>query len=54
MVSPFMKLSGHIILMMFNGTDFFISNECVSSQSHIILIRFSYEKCERQDWFDSV
>lgn len=54
MVSPFMKLSGHIILMMFNGTDFFILTECVFSQSHIILIRSSYEKYESWDWLDSV
>lgn len=54
MVSPFMKLSGHIILMMFNGTDFFILTECVFSQSHIILIRSSYEKHESWDWLDLV
>lgn len=54
MVSPFMKLSGHIILMMFNGTDFSILTECVFSQSHIILIHSSYEKYESQDWLDSV
>lgn len=36
MISPFMKLSGHIILMMFNGSDFFILTESVFSQSHVI------------------
>lgn len=54
MVSPFMKLPGHIILMMFNSTDFFILTECVFSQSHIILICSSYEKYESWDWLDSV
>lgn len=52
MVSSSMKLSGHIILMMFNGTDYFILTECVFSQSHIILICSSYEKYESQDWLD--
>lgn len=54
MVSPFVKLSGHIILMMFNGTDFFILTEYVFSQSHIILILSSYEKYESRDWLGTV
>lgn len=52
MVSPFMKLSGSIILMTFNGTDFFISTKWVFSQSHIILICSSSEKHESWDWLD--
>lgn len=52
MVSPFMKLSGHIILMTFNDTDFLILTKWVFSQSHIILICSPSEKHESWDWLD--
>lgn len=52
MVSPFMKLSGHIILMTFNSNDFFILTKRVFSQSHIILICSPSEKHESWDRLD--
>lgn len=52
MVSPFMKLSGHIILMTFNGTDFFILTKWVFSQSQIILFCSPSEKHESWYWLD--